>query len=161
MRPRALVATVAGSAAVLGAALGVDHAQRGMPTAPIPLPPPVGASSAGPTGDMRSAASITALGRSRQRPVVRRYTGVTVDTKYGPMRVRIAMRAGRIVRVWALRLTDRYGRSVRASTAAAPILERRTLAAGSARIVGVTGATYTSDGYRRSLQSALDEAAGR
>jgi uncharacterized protein with FMN-binding domain len=161
MTPRALVATVAGSAAVLGAALGIDHAQRGMATAPIPLPPPVGAASADTGGEIGTASSITALGRPQMRPALRRYTGVTVDTKYGPMQVRIAMRAGRLVRVWALRLTDRYGRSVRASTAAVPVLERRTIAAGSARIVGITGATYTTDGYLRSLQSALDEAAGR
>jgi uncharacterized protein with FMN-binding domain len=104
---------------------------------------------------MRPAVAVRPAGR---RAPERRYTGVTVHTRYGPMQVRIAMRAGRLVRVWALRLTDRYGRSVRASTAAAPILERRSIEAGSARIVGVTGATYTSDGYRRSLQSALDEA---
>ena len=144
MRARALAAAVTGSMAVLGLAVGIGHGQDGMATAPIPLP-------AAAASDAVPARAVVA-GEHR-------YTGAVVQTKYGPMQVRIAMRAGRLVRVWALRLTDRYGRSVRASTSVTPLLERRSLAAGSADIAGVTGATYTSEGYRRSLQSALDEAA--
>jgi uncharacterized protein with FMN-binding domain len=155
VRPRALAAAVAGSAAVLAVAVQIGQSERALPTAPIPMPGPVGEEAAADAG-MAPAASIV---RSGPQVRERRYTGVTVRTKYGPMQVRIAMRGGRLVRVWALRLTDRYGRSVRASTAAAPLLERRSIAAQSSRIVGVTGATYTSEGYRRSLQSALDEAA--
>ena len=40
----------------------------------------------------------------------------------------------------------------------APILRREALAAGSARIDAVSGASYTSAGYIQSLQSALDAA---
>jgi uncharacterized protein with FMN-binding domain len=149
VRARALAAAVTGSAAVLGLAWGIGHGQEGMVTAPIPMPAPV-ASAGHP--------AARAVGEVRDG-TEHRYTGATVQTKYGPMQVGIAVRAGRLVRVWALRLTDRYGRSVRASTSATPVLERRSIAAGSADIAGVTGATYTSDGYRRSLQSALDEAA--
>jgi uncharacterized protein with FMN-binding domain len=156
VRPRALAAAVAGSAAVLAVAVQIGQSERALPTAPIPMPGPVGEEEAAADAGMAPAASIV---RSGPQVGERRYTGVTVRTKYGPMQVRIAMRGGRLVRVWALRLTDRYGRSVRASTAAAPLLERRSIAAQSSRIVGVTGATYTSEGYRRSLQSALDEAA--
>jgi len=35
-------------------------------------------------------------------------------------------------------------------------LNQQALAASSAQIQGVSGATYTSDAYRQSLQSALD-----
>jgi uncharacterized protein with FMN-binding domain len=156
---RALAAAVAGSAAVLAASWTVGHTQSAMTTAPIPLPGPMGATT-GQEGVGRTAA-VRAVQPQARYTGEQRYTGVPVHTRFGPMQVRIAVRAGRLVRVWALQLTDRYGRSVRASTAAAPILARRSIAAGSARIVGVTGATYTSDGYRRSLQSALDEAAAR
>jgi len=38
------------------------------------------------------------------------------------------------------------------------MLIQETLAAQSANIQAVSGATYTSDGYMRSLQSALDQA---
>ena len=41
---------------------------------------------------------------------------------------------------------------------AIPILEQETLTAQSSRVDTVSGATYTSDGYRRSLQAALDTA---
>jgi uncharacterized protein with FMN-binding domain len=146
VRARALAAAVTGSAAVLGLAWSIGHGQDDLATAPLPLPAAV-ASDAVPARAVAPAATE------------HRYTGAVVRTKYGPMQVRIAVRAGRLVRVWALRLTDRYGRSVRASTSVTPVLARRSIAAGSADIAGVTGATYTSEGYRRSLQSALDEAA--
>jgi uncharacterized protein with FMN-binding domain len=155
--PRALATAVAGSAAVLAAAWSIGQSQESMSTAPIPLPPPARAIDPAAAAGMRP---VVVTSPRRPRPVERRYTGVTVHTRFGPMQVRIAMRAGRLVRVWALQLTNRYGRSVRASTAAVPVLERRSIVAGSADIVGVTGATYTSDGYRRSLQAALDRAAG-
>jgi len=41
------------------------------------------------------------------------------------------------------------------------LLLQRTLIAQGADIDTVSGATYTSDGYRQSLQSALDKAAGQ
>ncbi len=44
------------------------------------------------------------------------------------------------------------------SASAAPTLRREALAAGSARIDAVSGASYTSAGYIQSLQSALDAA---
>ena len=41
---------------------------------------------------------------------------------------------------------------------AAPVLREQALERQSADLDTVSGATYTSDGYRRSLQSALDAA---
>jgi len=41
---------------------------------------------------------------------------------------------------------------------ALPELRQQALQAQSARIDGVSGATVTSDGYRESLQAALDAA---
>ncbi|MFJ7068456.1 FMN-binding protein [Streptomyces sp. NPDC101115] len=49
-------------------------------------------------------------------------------------------------------------RSREISSEAIPRLNQRTLAAQSANIDSVSGATYTSAGYRQSLQSALDRA---
>lgn len=45
------------------------------------------------------------------------------------------------------------------SAEAIPVLSRETLQAQSGNIDTVSGATYTSEGYRQSLQSALDAAA--
>ena len=141
MTPGALIWSLAGSAAALAAGLVLAADGAMSSTAPIPLPEPQSiASGAIASGD-------------------RVIEGPAVPTKYGPMQVAIAVRRGRLVRIWPLQLTNRYGRSVRASTTAAPVLGREALAAGSAHIDGVSGATYTSDGYRRSLQGALDRIA--
>ena len=43
---------------------------------------------------------------------------------------------------------------------AVPKLNQAAVAAGSADIDAVSGATYTSAGYKESLQSALDQAGG-
>ncbi|MGN6503293.1 MAG: FMN-binding protein, partial [Pseudolysinimonas sp.] len=58
----------------------------------------------------------------------------------------------------ALHLTDADGRSVQISNRAAPILHDEVLSAQSANVQMVGGATYTSEGYLMSLQSALDQA---
>lgn len=63
-----------------------------------------------------------------------------------------------ITNVTALRLTDDGGRSVQISNYAAPVLRTEVLAAQSAKVSSVGGATYTTDGYLTSLQSALDKA---
>ena len=56
-----------------------------------------------------------------------------------------------------LRLPSGDGRSQQISTFAGQQLAQQALAAQSANIDGVSGATYTSDSYKTSLQSALDQ----
>jgi len=53
---------------------------------------------------------------------------------------------------------DNNGRDVEINSQALPILRQETLAKQSADIDAVSGATVTSDGYKESLQSALDAA---
>ncbi|KOX32100.1 FMN-binding protein [Streptomyces ardesiacus] len=86
-------------------------------------------------------------------------TGDAVRTQYGPVQVRVTVSGGRITGVEALQ-TPKGGRSDRITGDAVPKLERAAVAAGSADIDAVSGATYTSAGYRQSLQSALDRAGG-
>ncbi|MBV9039559.1 MAG: FMN-binding protein [Acidimicrobiia bacterium] len=59
--------------------------------------------------------------------------------------------------VQALQLPSDYARSQQISDYAGPKLRQEALDAQSANIDTVSGATYTSDGYRQSLQSALDQ----
>ncbi len=68
------------------------------------------------------------------------------------------VKAGRITDVKPLQLTNQGGRSVAISAGAVPILRTEALHAQSAKIDAVSGATYTSEGYRTSLQSAIDKA---
>lgn len=86
------------------------------------------------------------------------YTGTAAVTRFGNVQVRVTIAGGKITDVTALQLTDHDGRSVQISAEAAPILRQEALTAQSATIDTVSGATYTSEGYVQSLQSALDQA---
>ena len=92
------------------------------------------------------------------RPTTTTYTGQTEDTPYGPVQVEIWVSGGRITDVQALQLPNDTPRSQEISSYAGPQLRQEALQAQSANIDTVCGATYTSDGYRQSLQSALDQA---
>jgi uncharacterized protein with FMN-binding domain len=86
------------------------------------------------------------------------FAGDTAQTQYGPMQVQITVTKGKITDITALQLTDEGGRSVQISAQAAPILRQEALQAQSAQIQSVSGATFTSEGYTTSLQSAIDKA---
>jgi uncharacterized protein with FMN-binding domain len=86
--------------------------------------------------------------------------GPTVDTRWGPVQVEAVVSAsGEICDVEAIQSPDSHGRSVRINDQALPILHTQVMKAQSASISGVSGATITSRGYERSLQSILDNLA--
>ena len=60
--------------------------------------------------------------------------------------------------VRALVLPSGDGRTNEISAQAGPLLQQEAMTAQSAQIDTISGASYTSDGYRRSLQAALDRA---
>ena len=78
--------------------------------------------------------------------------------RYGPVQVRVTLSGGRIVDVEAVELPTDRNRSAQISQFAGPVLRQEAIQAQSAQIHTVSGATYTSTGYRQSLQSALDQA---
>jgi uncharacterized protein with FMN-binding domain len=84
--------------------------------------------------------------------------GSSVGTRYGPVQVQVTIRSHRLVAVTALVYPSSGGRDREISSFSLPELEREAVVAQSAEIDTVSGATFTSDGYRRSLQSALDAA---
>ncbi|TYK43609.1 FMN-binding protein [Actinomadura decatromicini] len=88
------------------------------------------------------------------------YRGDSVETKYGPVQVEITMSGGRLAAVRVLKSPSESGRDREIAAMSLPRLTREALAAGSAHIDAVSGASYTSDGYITSLQSALDRAHG-
>ncbi|KOV65836.1 FMN-binding protein [Streptomyces sp. MMG1121] len=85
-------------------------------------------------------------------------TGDTVQTRWGPVQVRVTIESGRITDVTAVQYPQDNPRDQEINSYALPQLRRETLSAQSAQIDMVSGATYTSTGYRQSLQSALDSA---
>ncbi len=85
----------------------------------------------------------------------RTVTGAAYDVSYGLVQLRVTFSGNRIADVTAVSLPQ-GGRSSDISAMAAPQLRREALAAQSANINAVSGASYTSAGYARSLQSAID-----
>ena len=87
--------------------------------------------------------------------------GAPADTKYGPVQVQITLTDGRIVRAEAIDYPQGSSRDRSINEQAVPQLDQETVQAQSDNIDTVSGATYTSAGYRQSLQSALDAAHAR
>ncbi|HEY6058350.1 MAG TPA: FMN-binding protein [Candidatus Limnocylindrales bacterium] len=87
-------------------------------------------------------------------------TGPAIDTRFGAIQVEVTISNGRISDVSALQLPFDLPRSAAISQYVEPILRSEALQAQSAEIDLVSGATYTSLGYGRSLQGALDQAHG-
>ncbi len=85
-------------------------------------------------------------------------TGDAIATPYGPTQVQVTLHAGKIVKVTVLQHTDDGINSQMIDGHALPLLNREALTAQSAKIDTVSGASYTSAGYIKSLQSALDKA---
>jgi uncharacterized protein with FMN-binding domain len=81
------------------------------------------------------------------------FTGQAVDTNYGPVQVQITVSDGKITQANG---DDEGGSSVGQN--AIPQLNQEAVQAQSANIQGVSGATYTSQGYIQSLQEAIDSA---
>jgi uncharacterized protein with FMN-binding domain len=119
-------------------------------------------------------ASASAAGSARQRPATGQespqggaqgatgsgtVTGDVAQTQYGPVQVRITVSAGKITKAEAVQ-APKGGTSDQKTRLAVPKLNQEAVASGTADIDAVSGATYTSTGYRQSLQSALDRAGG-
>lgn len=148
MRTRAIIGSLCASIAVLvvgwqaGAAVLVGHNSTTSTSQP-------GIVGTGSTGSESVNGSAPADGT---------FTGSSVSTRFGSVQVAVTISGGTITDVTALHLTDQDGRSVQISNRAAPILREEVLAAQSTNVSNVSGATYTTDGYLSSLQSALDQA---
>lgn len=86
------------------------------------------------------------------------YDGAVASTHYGPVQVRITVSGGAVSAAEAIAYPSNDGQSRQISNYAVPVLNQEASAAKSAQIAMISGATYTSNGYLQSLQSALDQA---
>jgi uncharacterized protein with FMN-binding domain len=84
------------------------------------------------------------------------YTGATDTNKWGPVQVQVTVSGGQITDVVALQTPSADRKSVSINSRATPVLASETITAQSADIDTVSGATYTTNSYKVSLQSALD-----
>ena len=78
-------------------------------------------------------------------------------TRYGPVQVQIAVREGTIVSASAIQYPNTDPHDARINNQAVPLLNAAAVQAQSADIDTISGATYTSQGYLASLQSAIDQ----
>jgi len=163
----AIVATVAGLVMLLDfkthatplsaqAALGATASspptpQTSAPASAAPSGPPAEQPSASAPSTEKSSAPVA-------QPQTRSVTGSSIRTRYGAVQVQVTLAGTQITDVVPVRLPDSNGVDQEIDQQAVPMLIQETLAAQSANIQAVSGATYTSDGYMRSLQSALDQA---
>ncbi|WP_181804321.1 FMN-binding protein [Streptomyces shenzhenensis] len=106
-------------------------------------------SSSGSSGSSKSGSSSTGT---------KTVTGNTVQTRWGPVQVKVTVKNGKITDVTAVQYPSDNPRDQQINDYALPQLRSEALAAQSASIDTVSGATYTSEGYQQSLQSALDSA---
>jgi uncharacterized protein with FMN-binding domain len=115
-----------------------------------------GSSSSGSSGSTGSSGSGSA-GASAQAAAAT-YQGTAVQTRFGAVQVQVTVSGGTITDVTPLQLTDDDRKSIQISNRAAPLLRTEVLAAQSAGVQTISGATVTSNAYLSSLQAALDAA---
>ena len=117
---------------------------------------------AGSTAAAKTTASTAASSASTRAesatPAARTVTGSLATDQYGQLQVKLSVKNGRITKVGFTTFVANDGHSVQIDQSAAPVLIRETIAAQSAQIQGVSGATYTSNAYQQSLQAAIDKA---
>jgi uncharacterized protein with FMN-binding domain len=162
---RRAVLTLAGTAAGLAALLSFKtHAGAAADAAPAMTPAPSHTPSASAPVTATTAtrpaagASHPAAGMGQAAAAPRTVTGAAASTPYGPMQVQLTLAGQKITKVDVVQRTNEGSESNQIDSFAIPKLTSETLAAQSAQIDAVSGASYTSSGYIKSLQSALDQA---
>jgi len=83
--------------------------------------------------------------------------GAEVQYAYGELELKVTVTGGKITDVQPAVDNAFDPRSAQINSYAEPQLQSQTLAAQSANIDGVSGATFTSQAYVQSLQAALDK----
>jgi hypothetical protein len=140
--------TVAGFAGVLGL-----HG-RAAPPSIVAQPKSTGG---GPSPAASTPGPAQAAGPAQASGPTRRASGALVGYGYGELSVAVTVHGTQItgVSVPVLRTAEPYSQQLAAQVL--PMLKSEVLAAHSAHINAVSGATYTSQAYADSIQSALDK----
>jgi uncharacterized protein with FMN-binding domain len=122
-----------------------------------------GAGSGSPSTGAGSPAAAASTGSSPAAGTTakgdRAIDGNVANTVYGPVQVQVLVKNSKIVGVNILEQPSSTTHDLQLGQMAFPQLISETLAAQSAHVDQVSGATYTSGGYIQSLQSALDNGA--
>lgn len=119
---------------------------------------PRATATGGPAGDGTPSPSQSPASDQRAATSDGTFTGTAAQTKWGPVQVTITVSNGKITKVTVPVHPNSSRHDQQINSRALPILIKATLAAQSYDVDTVSGATVTSEGYRESLQSAIDQA---
>lgn len=163
----ALIATAAGLAALLSfrshsGTIGLGAAGSALaaanPSTQATAPPTTNTGNAGTPAPSPSPSTTATAPASKANAKNGAYTGDSENTQYGPVQVRATITGGKLTDVTVLQVPDNGRYEDQIVTIALPMLRSEALSKQSANIDIVSGATFTSQGYSQSLQSALDQA---
>ncbi len=161
--------TVAGAAAVLAYQPGSLFAAESQ-AASTALAEPVSNSTPKSSSDTSSGTSSDTSSGSDSTPqppadttapeasTTQVFTGDAYSTQWGPVQVEATVTDGQLVSILAVQYPANDQHSYQLSAMAIPVLAERAIAAQSAEVDGVSGASYTSMAFSQSLQSALIQA---
>lgn len=126
----------------------------------VQAPAGAGTTDSGTTGSGTTDSGTTDSGSSSSgsTSAAKTYDGDTVQTRWGPVQVRITVQDGKITASEAIVYPNGNHEDVQINSAALPVLSQEAVQQQSADIDMVSGATVTSEGYLSSLQSAIDQA---
>ena len=158
----AAVGTLTGAALIVGVRLSVQP-----PAAPVAAPPPVDLAAGEPAPKPSATSSKKPSGEKKAQPTKEAaapknglkngvFKGDPVKNVYGTIQVSVRISNGKITAAEATYPTT--GDSATINPPAVAQLKESTLQEQSADVAAVSGATFTSESYQKSLQAALDAA---
>ena len=172
----AIIATVVGLLALMSfksapsTAIKSASAQVTKPTTPAATAPPTNPPATNPPTTRAPASTTPATNGPPLAPTtspttappanantVRTIDGDPFANQYGTVQVRVTLQGNRITNVTPLQMPFEHQRSAEISQQAQPLILQEVLQAQSAQIDLIGGASYTTQSYAQSLQSALDK----
>ena len=114
-------------------------------------------SSSGQVTAATSTSSSSTATATANSGTTKTITGDSEDTRWGPVQVKITVNGSKITAVDVVDYPTTNGRDQEINSYAVPELVSQALSAQSAKVDGVSGATYTTEGFKASLQSAIDK----
>jgi uncharacterized protein with FMN-binding domain len=130
-----------GSRAPLAPALSAPRSGQSTPATTTP---------ASKTGSGTATTTITPSGNQSA-------TGTTEQYGYGQLSVRVTASGAKITGLSVVGLQTAESYSQQIADQVIPLLRNEVLAAQSSQVNGYSGATYTTEAYLASIQSALDK----
>jgi uncharacterized protein with FMN-binding domain len=129
------------------------------PTVPVAATSGTSSGSSASSSSSSSAKTIPGEFQSVAGPLTAGETAITgkvANTAYGPVQIQLIVKSHKIVKVAVLEQPTNTIHDIQIGEFAFPKLISETLSAQNAKVDAVSGASYTSEGYIASLQSAVD-----